>query len=150
MVGSTYRLLPAAKDFVEYLPLDTLSFRYVAWELLVEVSMQVKLFVQFYRNSLIEHFTKFTAVWKQPARAPCLELFAPCVERSQWVNHSPECSWLKGNYLFCKILCDLQFTGPDVVPFTLERENLVLVTWQMQQSGEDFRIMQVTALAIAP
>lgn len=68
MVGSTYRLTDSAKAFAKYLPLDTVSFRYIAWEL------------------------------------------------------------------------DVQFTGPCVVPFSLERENLILSTWQVQQPGQDFRI----------
>lgn len=37
MVGSTFRLLPAAKVMAKFLPLDTISLRYVAWEILVEV-----------------------------------------------------------------------------------------------------------------
>lgn len=38
MVGSTYRLTSSAKAFAKYLPLDTVSFRYIAWELDVQVS----------------------------------------------------------------------------------------------------------------
>lgn len=38
MVGSTYRLTPSAAKVVKYFPLDTLSMRYVAWEVCVEVS----------------------------------------------------------------------------------------------------------------
>ena len=41
MVGSTFRLLPAAKVMSKYLPLDTISLRYVAWEVLVEVCYTV-------------------------------------------------------------------------------------------------------------
>ena len=37
MVGSTFRLLPAAQIMAKFLPLDTVSLRYVAWEVLVEV-----------------------------------------------------------------------------------------------------------------
>ena len=37
MVGSTFRLLPEAKAMAKFLPLDTISLRYVAWEVLVEV-----------------------------------------------------------------------------------------------------------------
>ena len=40
----------------------------------------------------------------------------------------------------------LQFTGPCVVPFSLERENVILSTWLAQQSGQDFRIKQVSVL----
>ena len=38
MVGSTFRLLPEAKAMAKFLPLDTVSLRYVAWEVLVEVT----------------------------------------------------------------------------------------------------------------
>ena len=37
MVGSTFRLLPEAQIMAKFLPLDTVSLRYVAWEVLVEV-----------------------------------------------------------------------------------------------------------------
>ena len=37
MVGSTFRLLPEAEVMAKFLPLDTISLRYVAWEVLVEV-----------------------------------------------------------------------------------------------------------------
>ena len=39
VIGSTYRLTPSAAKFAKYLPLDALSFRYVAWEVHVEVSL---------------------------------------------------------------------------------------------------------------
>lgn len=37
MVGSTYRLTSSAKAFATYLPVDTVSFRYVAWEIAIQV-----------------------------------------------------------------------------------------------------------------
>lgn len=40
--------------------------------------------------------------------------------------------------------CCLQFTGPNVIPFSLERENLILSTWLVRQSGQDFRIKLVS------
>ncbi|KAL3145137.1 hypothetical protein ABBQ38_001740 [Trebouxia sp. C0009 RCD-2024] len=70
MVGSTFRLLPAAKPLSRYLPLDTISLRYVAWQVLVELR------------------------------------------------------------------------GPNITPFTVEKENLILGLWQLQQAGQDFRIKQ--------
>lgn len=40
MVGSTFRLLPEAHTMAKFLPLDTISLRYIAWEVLVEVRCQ--------------------------------------------------------------------------------------------------------------
>ena len=40
MVGSTFRLLPEAHSMANFLPLDTISLRYIAWEVLVEVRCQ--------------------------------------------------------------------------------------------------------------
>ncbi len=40
MVGSTFRLLPEAHCMAKFLPLDTISLRYIAWEVLVEVRCQ--------------------------------------------------------------------------------------------------------------
>lgn len=37
----------------------------------------------------------------------------------------------------------LQIQGPDIMPFTLEKENLILGLWQVQQAGQDFRIKEV-------
>ncbi|KAL0019977.1 hypothetical protein WJX79_004684 [Trebouxia sp. C0005] len=68
MVGSTFRLLPEAQAMAKFLPLDTISLRYIAYEVLVELQ------------------------------------------------------------------------GPDITPFTLEKENLILGLWQLQQAGQDFRI----------
>lgn len=39
-LGSTFRLLPEARAMAKFLPLDTISLRYVAWEMLVEVRSQ--------------------------------------------------------------------------------------------------------------
>lgn len=36
-LGSTFRLLPEAQAMANFMPLDTISLRYVAWEMLVEV-----------------------------------------------------------------------------------------------------------------
>ncbi|KAL0020996.1 hypothetical protein WJX77_005136 [Trebouxia sp. C0004] len=70
MVGSTFRLLPEAYSMAKFLPLDTISLRYIAWEVLVELQ------------------------------------------------------------------------GPNINPFTLEKENLILGLWQLQQAGQDFRIKE--------
>ena len=40
MVGATFRLLPEARSMAKFLPLDTISLRYIAWEVLVEVRCQ--------------------------------------------------------------------------------------------------------------
>ena len=40
-LGSTFRLLPEAQAMAKFLPLDTISLRYVAWEMLVEVRSSV-------------------------------------------------------------------------------------------------------------
>ncbi len=37
----------------------------------------------------------------------------------------------------------LQIQSPDIMPFTLEKENLILGLWQLQQAGQDFRIKEV-------
>jgi len=36
--------------------------------------------------------------------------------------------------------------GPNIKPFTLEKENLILGLWQLQQAGQDFRIKEVYCL----
>ncbi len=36
-LGSTFRLLPEAQAMAKFMPLDTISLTYVAWEMLVEV-----------------------------------------------------------------------------------------------------------------
>lgn len=74
-LGSTFRLLPEAQAMAKFLPLDTISLRYVAWEMLVEIQ------------------------------------------------------------------------GPDIMPFTLEKENLILGLWQLQQAGQDFRIKEAVVKA---
>ncbi|KAL0046581.1 hypothetical protein WJX82_004436 [Trebouxia sp. C0006] len=38
------------------------------------------------------------------------------------------------------VLVELQ--GPNIKPFTLEKENLILGLWQLQQAGQDFRIKE--------
>lgn len=37
----------------------------------------------------------------------------------------------------------VQLQGPSIMPFTLEKENLILGLWQLQQAGQDFRIKEV-------
>lgn len=37
----------------------------------------------------------------------------------------------------------LQLKGPNLTPFSAEKENLILGLWQLQQAGQDFRIKQV-------
>lgn len=37
----------------------------------------------------------------------------------------------------------LQLKGPNITPFSAEKENLILGLWQLQQAGQDFRIKQV-------
>ncbi|DBA90841.1 TPA: hypothetical protein ACH3X1_004040 [Trebouxia sp. C0004] len=75
MLGSTFRLLPEARAMAKFLPLDTISLRYVAWEMLVEIQ------------------------------------------------------------------------GPDIMPFTLEKENLILGLCQLQQAGQDLRIKEAVVKA---
>ena len=36
-----------------------------------------------------------------------------------------------------------------MAPFTLEKENLILVLWQLQQAGQDFRIKEVDHLSLS-
>ncbi|DBB03232.1 TPA: hypothetical protein ACH3X3_010633 [Trebouxia sp. C0006] len=74
-LGSTFRLLPEAQAMAKFMPLDTISLRYVAWEMLVEIQ------------------------------------------------------------------------GPDIKPFTLEKENLILGLWQLQQAGQDVRIKEAIVKA---
>ncbi len=50
-------------------------------------------------------------------------------------------SWLK-SFADCVML--LQIQGPDIKPFTLEKENLILGLWQLQQAGQDVRIKEVS------
>ncbi len=50
-------------------------------------------------------------------------------------------SWLK-SFADCVVL--LQIQGPDIKPFTLEKENLILGLWQLQQAGQDVRIKEVS------
>ena len=38
----------------------------------------------------------------------------------------------------------VQIQGPDIMPFTLEKENLILGLWQLQQAGQDLRIKEVS------
>lgn len=67
----------------------------------------------------------------------CLEMHA-----SRGMRLSAHCEAVQPT-LDKVVVCYLQFTGPNVVPFSLERENLILSTWQVQQSGQDFRIKLV-------
>ncbi|DBB03234.1 TPA: hypothetical protein ACH3X3_010635 [Trebouxia sp. C0006] len=36
----------------------------------------------------------------------------------------------------------MKLQGPNIKPFTLEKENLILGLWQLQQAGQDFRIKE--------
>lgn len=43
----------------------------------------------------------------------------------------------------------LQLRGPNVTPFSAEKENLILGLWQLQQAGQDFRIKQVCFVLVS-
>lgn len=42
----------------------------------------------------------------------------------------------------------LQLKGPNLTPFSAEKENLILGLWQLQQAGQDFRIKQVCSVML--
>ena len=70
MVGSTFRLLPAAKVLAKFLPLDTISLRYVAWEVLVEVGgLQRAKFswhaLRWNFRSLVSSYCQCSSWWSQ-------------------------------------------------------------------------------------
>ena len=62
----------------------------------------------------------------------------------RWAHRfKPACSWHPCVLIEVPMLV-LQLQGPNITPFTVEKENLILGLWQLQQAGQDFRIKEVS------